>query len=91
MVSEACRSFALPVPRSSRTSDWLLGHYEPFTPFLHIFPKLKPYRPEWLNDVKQTLFTHCNEVLFFSHWRKKILYVLFSLPFNSLKTPMPWR
>lgn len=28
------------------------------SPLSSIFPKLKTCRPEWLNDVKQTLFTH---------------------------------
>lgn len=38
-----------------------------FSPLSPIFPKLKTHRPERLNDVKQTLFTHiCAPKCFFS-------------------------
>lgn len=39
-----------------------------FSPLSPIFPKLKTHRPERLNDVKQTLFTHiCAPKCFFHH------------------------
>lgn len=78
--------FLSPPAAAPRIGCW---HITSLSPLSSIFPKLKTYRPKWLNDGKQTLFTQCNKVIFFCHWRKK--YVLFLFPFKSLNTPKPRR